>query len=66
MTQIESLNKKNVRAFRPTFVFLFGFFALIAIDQWIKYLAFHGSFGAFLENFRPLLGKDLFYNAAFY
>lgn len=47
------------------FLFLCGGVGLLSLDLWTKYLAFTSSFLEYFNNFRPLLGKELFRNYAF-
>lgn len=67
MTKIEQdVLVHGGRAFRGSFVFWFLlFFALIALDQWVKHLAFVSGFARQLNLLRPVAGKELFKNFNF-
>jgi signal peptidase II len=54
------------RPAKGSFVFWLGFFAaLVGLDQLTKYLAFVGSFGNFLNAFKPAIKKFHYFNRAF-
>lgn len=57
--------EKNKRLTRGSFVFLIFAAAAVAIDQWLKSLAFNTNFGIVLNRFSPVMAKDNFKNYAF-
>jgi signal peptidase II len=66
MDQIESLENKNKRTAKGSFIFWSVIFLLaVALDQSIKYLAFNTSFGNFLNGWRPIIAKQNFRNFQF-
>lgn len=65
--ELNTNQPKSERDFeRVSFVFWFGLFlVLVGIDQLTKYLAFHTSFGSFLNALKPAVRKFHYFNHNF-